>query len=418
MSPIVRPAKGLGVGFHGRVLPLDCTTHTCLLHRPGYNSMYSIEITSDIDSWLAQPDVWNSLSRGVPFRETSWLAAWWKHLGHDLTGYLVIARDSNGRVCGLLPLYRDGGTTRGRTLRSLGDGNACTDDVSVLALDEHAIPVAEAIGRFLASQSTHAEHGWDLIDLDGILEGDMASGALARGLRLGGATLHSHSRMNTWLKSTDGSWESQLTKMSKSNRRALVQSIKKFDSTEHVDFVPTTDADVSLNLCRLIELHQARWIAAGEPGTYAEPEFRHFIEDAVESFRQRGLLFFPTLTFHDQMIAGELHFVGTNRISYCYSTGYNIVHADLEPGRMLNAQVLKSAHDQGFHGVELLRGDETYKQRLGATPRKLLRVRVVAPSFVPRLCHAAWKTQFELKQWMRRRAGRKLIDVVNMEVAT
>ncbi len=377
--------------------------------------MYSIEITSDIESWFAQPTLWNSLSRGVPFRETSWLASWWKHLGCGLTAQLVIARNSSGDVCGLLPLYRDGGNTRGRTLRLVGDGNACTDDASVLAHAEDAEAVAEAIGRYLVANAASSEFGWDVIDLDGVVAGDEACQALARGLRSGGATLHSHSRMNTWFKSTTGSWEDHLGTLSKSRRRAINQFVKKLDFSDGLEYVPAIDGDVPFTLDRLIEMHQARWIAAGELGTYAEIPFRDFIHAAVQSFGERGMLMLPTLRHEGRIIAGELHFVGGNSRMYCYSTGYDIAHADLEPGRMLNVQVLRHAYAHEHHGVDLMRGDEQYKVRMNATPRKLLRVRVVAPAMIPQLFNAAWRTRFEFKQWMRRRSGRKLIDVVELD---
>jgi CelD/BcsL family acetyltransferase involved in cellulose biosynthesis len=371
--------------------------------------MYSIEITSEIENWFNQPTVWDSLTRGVPFRQVAWLGSWWKHLHGGREPYLVIARDEQGTVQGLLPLYRAGSGTRGRTLRFIGDGNACTDDTSVLATNELAVSVAEAIGRHLVNVASD--------ELDGMIEGDEACCALARSLRETGATLHSESRMNTWFKRCDGNWEEHLKNSSKSTRRSIGQLSKKMDSTPELSYASARPEDTENSLARLIEMHQARWNAAGEAGSYAEPEFRRFIETAVEAFKAKGQLYLPTLRENENVIAAELHFVGENGRSYCYSSGYDIEHSQIEPGRLLNFHVLQHAHASKWVGVDLMRGDEPYKGRMHAEPRKLIRLRAVAPAIVPRLYHAAWRTQFELTQWLRQRTGRKLVDVVEMASA-
>ena len=376
--------------------------------------MYSIEITSQIESWFDQPEIWDSLAGGVPFRQVAWLGSWWKHLSEGREAYLVVARDSSGNVQGLLPLYRAGSGTRGRTLHFIGDGSACTDDISVLATDEHAATVSEAIGRHLAEMASHHQDGWDVLDLDGIVEGNEACRALARGLRLGGATLHSMSRMKTWFKKCEGTWEESLKQSSKSSRRAIGQLTKRLASIPELRYCVTEGEDVELAVAQMIQLHQARWIAAGETGTYAEPQFRDFIEAAVRAFEANGQLYLPTLHHGSDVIAAELHFIGQNGRSYCYSTGYDINQMELEPGRLLNVCVLQHVHESTWLGVDLLRGDEPYKQRMKAEPRKLIRMRAVAPAIVPRLFDAAWRTQFVLKQWMRGKTGRKLIEVIEL----
>lgn len=376
--------------------------------------MYSIEITSEIDPWFAQPDVWDSLSQGIPFRQAAWLGSWWKHLSESREAYLVVARDAEGNVQGLLPLYRAGSGTRGRTLRYIGDGNACTDDITVLSTPAHSAAVAEAIGRHLAQVAAHHDYGWDLLDLDGIVEGDTACRALALGLTRGGASLHSQSRMNTWYRSCEGTWEAKLKEFSSKYRRTLVTQQKKMDKTPELSFVMTSDDELDNALERLIQMHQARWNAAGEPGTYAAAEFRDFISAAVHSFRADGKLWLPTLRYENYVIAAELHLVGDNQRTYCYSSGYDVEYSKHEPGRLLNLEIMRYVHESDWVGVDMMRGDEPYKQRMDAEARKLIRLRAVAPAFVPRLCHVAWRTQFELKQWFRQKTGRKLIDVVEL----
>lgn len=99
--------------------------------------------------------------------------------------------------------------------------------------------------------------------------------------------------------------------------------------------------------------------------------------------------------------------IPNRRIGY-KSYGY------LEPGRVLHAHGLLYALEHGLSGINYMRGDEDYKQRLLANPQPLLRLRVASPAFLPRLRHAVWATGFGLKQYIRRRAGRKMVRTDNL----
>src|SRR6056297_2324245 len=85
---------------------------------------------------------WDRLSAGVPFRGPVWLGAWWRHLAGDAKCQSLIARDENGQIVGLFPLYRDAADDRGAVLRSFGDGSTCTDHVSIMAADGCQFAVA------------------------------------------------------------------------------------------------------------------------------------------------------------------------------------------------------------------------------------------------------------------------------------
>ena len=69
---------------------------------------------------------------------------------------------------------------------------------------------------------------------------------------------------------------------------------------------------------------------------------------------------------------------------------------------------------ENMDGIDFLRGDEPYKQRAGAQPTRVLRMRAFAPTLMPQLLHAAWWAGFEVKQWMRKRTGRTPVVVVEM----
>ena len=359
---------------------------------------------------------WDPLSGGVPFRQSAWLGAWWEHLAErKAEPYLVAARRPDGRLCGLLPLYRHH-RGDGRTLSSIGDGAACTDHWSVLAGEsDDAINIAVAIGQWLVRAARSATDGWDVMDVDGLVAGDSAAAALQQGLRSAGALTLVCSRMNVWYKPTGDSWEQYLMSLGKTHRRQLRRLSTAVATTEGMELhLPSSADQVRDSLDALINLHQRRWNDVGQPGSFASAAMRRFIHDAALRFFHRGQLRLPTLRMEGQVIAAELHIVGQNGVMYCYSTGMDPQFAQLEPGRILNAESLHHAYHHGLAGIDLMRGDEPYKQRMHALPRPVARLRAVAPALLPRLRHAAWRTGFEVKQWIRRRTGRTPLAMIDL----
>tara|TARA_R110002049_G_scaffold285698_1_gene466675 strand:- start:49161 stop:50330 length:1170 start_codon:yes stop_codon:yes gene_type:complete len=381
--------------------------------------MYSIERTGDLPSLLADATVWNRLAAGVPFRETSWLGPWWQHFGQDLEAYTLVARDDRGELQGILPLYRTHHGPTGRTLAMMGDGQAYSDFVSVIATSPHAPSVARAMGQFLANVASDTQDGWDVIDIDGISEGDSAMSALARSLSEGGAALHSQSRMSSWFRACDASWDDHIKRHGKTQRRKLRKWSKQIESTDGLQrIVADTDEQLTDSVDALIKLHQQRWTESGEAGSFADAEFESFIRDSAADFYSRGRLYLPTLTMNDRVVAAELHFIGGDNRLYCYSSGFDTSASELEPGRVLHVDTLMHLYRENLAGIDFLRGDEPYKQRAGAKPTRVLRMRAAAPKMLTQLRHAAWWTGFEVKQWMRKRAGRTPIVVVDMPPVT
>ncbi|MGB0597840.1 MAG: hypothetical protein ACPGLY_14225 [Rubripirellula sp.] len=126
----------------------------------------------------------------------------------------------------------------------MGDGGVCTDCVSVLSLPQEADQVGQAIGRYLAEIASDSLNGWDLLDIDGIVEGDVGMSAVARGLKAGQATLHTVSRMRTWYKPSDENWQEHLKQYSKTTRRRMRRMLEKFGpGKKYEEFVAKTESE-------------------------------------------------------------------------------------------------------------------------------------------------------------------------------
>jgi hypothetical protein len=117
------------------------------------------------------------------------------------------------------------------------------------------------------------------------------------------------------------------------------------------------------------------------------------------------------------MIAVQLHFLGNDQRLYCYSVAVNYEYAELTPGNLLNAYMLRMAHDGPHTGIDLLRGDEEYKKRMGADPVPLLDVDVFAPTRRGRLEQIRFDWLLQAKQHCRRQLGRPLARAFELDEA-
>ncbi|MGI9470216.1 MAG: GNAT family N-acetyltransferase [Rubripirellula sp.] len=377
--------------------------------------MIDIQVTRCLDELLGNTEEWDSLSGGVPFRQSAWLKSWWECFGNGNAANVVIARESNGELKGILPLYRSGDSGENRTLTMIGGGDACSDYVSILVAPQNASEVATAMGSYLAQTAADPIHGWDLIDIDGVVEGDEPMAAFATGLREGGSQLHTQSRMNTWYVPRAESWPEQLKRYGKTQRRQMRRAADKIDADGSLEkLVARTEAEVEELLQAVIDMHQTRWEAEGEAGSYADQRFRDFIMNAAKTFARQDQLYLTCLRHEGRIVGGELNFLGKNRILYSYTSGYALDASELGPGRILRVDSFLQMYRENLEGIDYLRGDETYKQRMSSVSHPVMRLRAVAPALLPKLKHAAWCTGFEFKQWMRKKAGRTPIHVLDI----
>ncbi|TWU43906.1 hypothetical protein Q31b_14380 [Novipirellula aureliae] len=379
--------------------------------------MFSIERTDHLATIVSGADssreLWNSLADGVPFREPSWLESWWESFSNGQEPYILIARDASRQICGLLPLYRKSGSPR--VLCSFGNNNVCSDFVSVIAKPENAKEIAKAMANFLIDQMNDSNDSWDLIEMDGISENDEVMKTFAAELGKRSAIVHAQSRMHTWLFECQATWDDWLQKLSRRTRRKHHLLESRVEDTDGMELVVASNHDeVTALIDGLIDLHQRRWNAVGEPGSYADPKMRSFIQQVAKHWHDRNRLHLVAILMDGKTIGNALNYRSDDGCLYVYSTGYDIEASKLEPGRVLTTKTLKYAHEQKMKGVEFLRGDEAYKKMLGAVPTRLLEYRIVAPRLWAKLSHAAWATQFELKQWVRRRTGRETLEVVDI----
>ncbi|HIQ20046.1 MAG TPA: GNAT family N-acetyltransferase, partial [Planctomycetes bacterium] len=138
----------------------------------------------------------------------------------------------------------------------------------------------------------------------------------------------------------------------------------------------------------LIQLHQRRWEAQGQPGCFASARFRRFHCEVMSRLLEAGQLRLDWLELDGQPVAAEYQLTGAG-VVYAYQSGMEPKAANHSPGTLSTLLALRRSIAEGFRAYDLLRGDEPYKSQWAARPRPGVEIWVAAPRASARLRHGA-----------------------------
>jgi CelD/BcsL family acetyltransferase involved in cellulose biosynthesis len=353
----------------------------------------------DAASWS---DQWNSLAESVPFRQWEWLETWWHHYGAGKEWFVLAIRDSDGRLAGVAPWFRQQVSAFGRVIHFLGSGQACSDYLTVLCAERDRCRVTSALADWLmAASESHSDDGWDMLHLDGVTDEDGTMTELLARLEEHGCTVHQRSEMNTWRVPLPGSWDDYRKQLSKPNRRhvRLLQE-RLIDSGQLSSHVVTSRDELARVWEMLVDLHQRRRNELGQPGCFASPEFAGFARQAAELFFERDQLELLWVEQQGAPVGVQLGFLG-GQTTYAYQVGTDPERRADSPGWLVHTASIKRAITLGHSAFDFLRGDESHKHRLGAKPHPLHTIRIVPPRIGPKMLHTAWVTGDAVKNWIK-----------------
>jgi CelD/BcsL family acetyltransferase involved in cellulose biosynthesis len=343
-----------------------------------------VQLIDNISGLEPLRKVWDELALDVPFRSFDWLTTWWAHYGkpphHDRRHlYVLVLRDpSQGAVdecVGIAPWYAERTRVRGTVLRPLGNGEVCSDHLSLLAQPEHAVAVAKAVATWLGES-----RDWDRLELDAVDQGDVAIQALVAALQGHGCGTILDPAGNCWAIDLPATWDEFLGLQSKSHRKQLRRAADRVLHSPRACWqLVESDEQFDEAWAVLVDLHQRRRTSLGQRGCFASPAFTAFHHDVARKLLPAGRLRLSWLLLDGSPIAAEYHVAG-GKTTYAYQGGVDPDRLDDEPGRLSNIATLQHAIAEGHRTFDFLRGDEAYKAHWRALPHPTYRLRAFAPA--------------------------------------
>ena len=366
---------------------------------------------TSLDELRPYADDWDRLAAGLPFRGWPWLSNWWRHYGPQNDAETLRTRlatlcvfDNDDTLVGIAPWYLDCSAMRGRVLRPLGSGEVCSEYLGILCQPGREEAVVESLADFLVQNAFDDDPDglrWDLLDLDGIDAADREVSALVDHLSGSNCLVHRRQGMCCWRLELPSDWETYVASLSRNLRRDIRRLQRDLLDTDRVALHRVQRIEELPEAMDIfVALHQRRRKALGEAGCFASPRFLGFYRDVVPDLLRHGQLQFYWLELDGRPVAAEYQLVG-NGILYEYQAGMDPAAMEHQPGKLINAAILRQAIAGGYRAFDFLRGDEHYKARFGAEPRPTVRFRVAPHRGVAQLRHNLWVAGRNVKDWVK-----------------
>ncbi len=297
--------------------------------------------------------VWRTLWRedpnATPFQSPEWLLPWWHEFGQPDLRTVLISRGD--KPVGLLPfyLYREPGAHE-RRLLPIGISTtdylagiyspACTDEDIQTGL------------RALVAD-THWER--------------MIVTQLRPGARILDAVERLHLRPQVF--ETEGCSRTPAVRMAELPQKIRRNAMYYRNRAQRRGELELTVADRSNwyeAFEALVRLHAQRWQTRGEPGVLADERVVAMHREAIPLLLRAGTLRLCCLRLNGEIIAVLYSLIDApgraERTQYFYLPGFAPEYADLRPGTVMTALAMERAVDEGVRWIDMLRGEEPYKQ--------------------------------------------------------
>ena len=360
-----------------------------------------IRLISNAEEFAACRLEWNELAGKRLFHRWEWMFHWWQNFGSGSQLAIVVVTDATDQWIGIAPWYKSFSATRGRVIRQLATGSACSDYASVATREGFEIAVATVLADLVANPSQHKHfRDVDLFELEGHTENDPVMIALAEQLGKSGANVSIDEISATWKAELTDSWPEFENRISKSFRRKTKKATARLAMEDVVASVATTREEMETAWPVFVDLHQKRRQSLGEPGCFADCRFERFLHQATLALSETGHAHINMTWLKNRPMVTNLEFTSGSDV-YMYQAGLDPELAGFEPGHLIFTWAIKNAIERGCQSFDFLRGDEPYKARWNAVRIPLMRTRIVPNRITSRLRNGLWNAGRSVRDWTR-----------------
>ena len=314
------------------------------------------DLTSDaaidrlVPEWQA---LWQRVSSATPFQSPEWLLSWWSFFGNGAP--LVLTAREDGRLIGVLPLYRH---DEPECCKLLPMGIALSDYLDALMEPDRCGLAAALLGSLAELPRWEECYVPDLPPRAALLAAQCPAQLIEyRGTGETCPVLALPSAV------------AELRKVvPRKTLRDLRQARRRAAAAGEVEAIRADASIVSEFMQDFFRLHESRWQPIAGHGVFADPVVRDFHLTAAQRMLDAGMLRLYVLRVGNSTAAAYYGFTA-KRTAYAYLSGFDPEFAELSPGTQIVAHAIEEAVQEGAQEFHFLRGGETYKYAWGAVDR-------------------------------------------------
>ena len=305
------------------------------------------ELEALLPAWT---DLWQRDPDAMPFQRPEWLLPWWHQFGSSDLRVVTILHA--GCLIGFIPFYvYMEPRTQERQLLLMGAGT--TDYLNGIFAPECSVAEIRNALELLC-----AEDGWDVLYASQLVSESKVARALRECAERTGYAFsgESCSRMPAVA----------MAKLPQKIRRNAMYYRNRALRLGRLELTMADASNLDDSFAALERLHTSRWQARGEAGVLADTRVLAWHREALPLLERSGCLRLCSLCLEDEMLGVLYSLIDpptrAARRQYFYLTAYAQEYADLRPGTLLLALAIEAAAREGVQTIDMLRGDEAYKQ--------------------------------------------------------
>jgi CelD/BcsL family acetyltransferase involved in cellulose biosynthesis len=322
------------------------------------------------------------------FSTWGWLGAWWRAFGGSQRLLILGFFDQSERLVGLAPLMQETRPLYGglqlRILRLLGDGSGDSDNLDLPVRRGYESAFVTSLLEWLQNQSDE----WDVCELNTLPADSPALPRLQMRARALGWNLFQCERPRL-IVHLPQSWDAYLNQLSSEDRHNLPRYARRLQRRYRVLFHKCrAQAELPGALETLFQLHQMRWRARGEPGTFCSRARRSFYRQMSRELLAKGFLEFWSLSLDGEPAAAQFAMRYGDTV-FQLQEGFDPRHSGDRVGYVLRGHILQQLIAGGVRHYDFLGGRAAHKSRWYAQERSYITIRL-ARHYSLATMYASW----------------------------
>jgi CelD/BcsL family acetyltransferase involved in cellulose biosynthesis len=293
------------------------------------------------------------------FLSRDWQRTWWKHMQSGTLAVMTVRDEANALV-GVMPLFVQQSRDAGRTVHIVG----CEDITDYLDFLLQPGSEEAALDAWLEFMLSDSSPEWDAIDLCNIRKTSPVYDMLPRLARARGLAVETQQQDVCPVVTLPDGYEDYLMLLDGKQRHELRRKRKRADVQGADFYVVGPEHDLDEEIDAFLELMALS--AADKADFLQESGHLAFFHEIGRLLYDRGVLSLVFLTVEGRRAAAMWQF-GYGERMMLYNSGLDAeTFSHLSPGIVLLTYSVGDAIRRGFRYYDFLRGDETYKYRMGA----------------------------------------------------
>jgi CelD/BcsL family acetyltransferase involved in cellulose biosynthesis len=317
---------------------------------------------------------WDELVRRAEFPDVflSWgfCWAWWQAFGHACNLRVVVLRDASGRLRLIAPFYSHRSSPR--VIRVLGYSRADYSNLLLCRDDKQGLD-----GFF---DWLRRRRDWRVVLLPRVpaeanvlhhFSSPYEPGASFTKNAVACARRPFPFVVRRWRRDHPRIDEAALEKLAGllDDHKKYRTQVRKLQQRGEVQYQCISDSDEIRELLpEFMDLHVSHFTSKGKSSLFRDDDSRKFYYLLTKEFRSTNVLRLDILRLDDVILAAHFGFTWARRV-YFYKPTYNCEFSSYSPGKLLLAYMIRDCHEQRAEELDLLFGNEPYKERYASDVR-------------------------------------------------